>query len=319
MNSKSHNLDLVKQIKQIRVSASETDDAIYSFLMSLDCPRSLSIWLLYSSKEYEQLVEMTSENTDPNRYNSLSDFRDAYAATLFLSKANFLSGFDKKSAAMKKFMQFEEQCRVTNNRFRNPSCDPKNHGSNVWLLSATRRIIERILGDFCGDELVDSSNWGPGTSTLVKGEHVSATNKFQCDTGITRDLYSLVEPWFGSAYPRWHEHIVKNQTSDSMDGFIMTRGNRVVTVPKNSKTDRVIAIEPGINLWFQKGIGKMIGRRLRRYGLDLKTQERNQQLALIASVRGDLATVDFSSASDSISAAVVGVTSKTMVSIDECR
>lgn len=299
MSSKSHSLNLVKQVKAIRVGASETDDAIYNFLLSLDCPRSLSIWLLYSNKEYVQLIEMTGGNTDPYQFNSVKDFRDAYTATQFLSKAEFLTGFDKKEAAMKKFWQFEEQCRSTNSRIRDSYRASNNHDAYAWLRNATKQKIDKILGEFDGEEWVNLSNWGPGTSTLVKGEHVSATNKFQCDTGITRDLYSLVAPWFGAAYPRWHEHIMNN------GGFTIQRGNRVVTVPKNSKTDRVIAIEPGINLWFQKGIGAMIKRRVRRFGLDLESQERNQQLCLTASLTDGLATVDFSSASDSISRAVV--------------
>jgi hypothetical protein len=56
----------------------------------------------------------------------------------------------------------------------------------------------------------------------------------------------------------------------------------------------------------------MIRRRLRRFGIDLNTQENNQRLAKAASVSASadweasqLATVDFSSASDSISREVV--------------
>jgi len=67
----------------------------------------------------------------------------------------------------------------------------------------------------------------------------------------------------------------------------------------------VIAIEPGINLWFQKALGSMIRRRLARFGIDLNDQSRNQSLAYLSSIDGSLATVDFSSASDSISLEVV--------------
>lgn len=49
----------------------------------------------------------------------------------------------------------------------------------------------------------------------------------------------------------------------------------------------------------------MIRRRLQREGVDLNSQVRNQQLAYSSSLTGELATVDFSSASDSISARVV--------------
>jgi hypothetical protein len=77
-------------------------------------------------------------------------------------------------------------------------------------------------------------------------------------------------------------------------------GNRVVTVPKNYKTDRTIAIEPDMNIYVQLGIGAMIRRRLKTFGVDLNDQSVNQRLALEGSFRGQLATIDMSMASDTI-------------------
>ncbi len=302
MSSKTSNTELAKQVRQHRVSGSFTDTAIYQFLSALDSPRSLAVWLLYREAEHQQLAEL---EVDPLAYCSGSRFRDDYIATNFLSKADFLKiPLSKKAAAMAKFSKFEDQCHSTNCRFLNPSLDPLNSGDNVWLLNATKRKIEMILGDFSPEEFVDSANWGPGVSTLLKGEEVSAYNKFQSETGITRDLYALVSPWFHEAYPLCAAHL-KTMQDQSNGGFTFERGNVIVTVPKNSKTDRVIAIEPGWNLFFQKGIGAMIRRRLRRHGINLNQQDRNQQFAHEGAFDGHLATVDFSSASDSISRAVV--------------
>nr|UYL94457.1 MAG: RNA replicase beta chain [Sanya fiers-like virus 18] len=176
--------------------------------------------------------------------------------------------------------------------------DPSFRGQNAAILHGMQRKIQKMLGGFSGEEFVDNANWGPGVSTLLKGAHVSDVNKFQSDFGITRDLYSFVSPWFSLAYPLWADHL---ESEIGPQLFILQEGNEVVTVPKNSKTDRVIAIEPGINLWFQKSIGTMIRRRLSREGIDLNSQLRNQQLAHLSSKTDELATVDFSSASDSIS------------------
>jgi hypothetical protein len=80
--------------------------------------------------------------------------------------------------------------------------------------------------------------------------------------------------------------------------------SKVTTVPKNAKTDRVICIEPHLNVFVQLGIGAVIRRQLRRFGIDLDTQDWNRYLASKAeSYR--LATVDLSSASDMISFNVV--------------
>lgn len=300
MLSKKHNSVTLKELRTFQVGSSCNDDAILSYFSALDTPRSLTCWLLYSYKENQQLVNLTVR---PEDYNDPFRFRDDYQATEFLSKADFLDlPVSKKDAALSKFREFETLCSQTNYRFNRPHLDPLFTGPNVWLLNATKRKIASILGDFSPDEFVDEANWGPGVSTLLKGQHVSATNKFHSESGITPDLCSLIKPWFSTAYPRWAEHLASVKGSEM---FTPQMGNVIVTVPKNSKTDRVIAIEPGLNLWFQKSVGSMIRRRLGRIGIDLNSQIRNQQLAKMGSKDSSLATVDFSSASDSISLELV--------------
>lgn len=294
------NPELLLEAQNFRARPSETDADIYRLLFSLDTPRSLAVWLLYKSGEHDQL---TALEIDPGNYTNGFRFRHDYVATNLLSKASFLkTSFNREAVAIEKFRKFESLCRETNSRFRNPLLDPNYHGPNVWLLNATRRKVSEILGEYGPDEFVDSSNWGPGVSTLVKGEEVSGYNKFHAGRGITRDLYSLTSQWFSAAYPGWSAHLTETYGEEWQ---IFQVGNEIVTVPKNSKTDRVIAIEPDLNLWFQKGLGAMIRRRLARRGIDLNNQTRNQRLARSGSLSGDLATVDFSSASDSIATEVV--------------
>jgi hypothetical protein len=300
MHSKRHSSSLLKEVRAFRVGSIDNDVSIFNFLSSIDTPRALTVWLLYSEKQHDQLSAL---DIDPNLYTNPYRFRLDYVATQFLSKASFLkTSFDRKKVAVSKFLKFEDLCGQTNRRFLSPLSDPLNNGSNVWLLHATKRKIEMILGDYSCDEFVDNANWGPGVSTLINGEEVSGFNKFHAERGITPDLYSLVSPWFSVAYPLWSEHLTRSYGDEWM---IFQGGNKIVTVPKNSKTDRVIAIEPGINLWFQKAIGTMIRRRLSRFRIDLNDQSINQQLAWQSSSDETLATVDFSSASDSISLEVV--------------
>lgn len=291
---------LVKLARDTRIAPSATDDFIRDYLQALDCPRSLTVWLLYENREHNQLVSL---DVEPQHYYTAAGFRDAYHATKLLSKADFLKvDIDRKKVAMEKFDLFEAKCGETNRYFRALDTQPNLSVECVRLLSQTRRKIAEILGNFTAEEFVKNGNWGPGVSTLVKGEEVSAFNKFRDERGITRDLYSLVSKWFHLAYPLWEPEPL-TLTGDRC--MVLQSGNTVTTVPKNSKTDRVIAIEPGINLWFQQSIGTMLVRRLRRVGIDLSTQENNQHLAWRASKDDSLATVDFSSASDSISEAVV--------------
>ena len=308
--------ELLEVARRFRASRTDTDAAVFDFLSSLESPRALTVWLLYKNKEHDQL---TALDIDPAWYDNKYRFRVDYIATQFLAKASFLrTSFNKEQVAYEKFLKYETLCNQTNNRFRNPSLDPLNQGVNVWLLNAVKRKISQILGDFSPDEFVDSANWGPGVSTLVKGEEVSGINKFHEERGMTHDLYSLVGDWFHVAYPLWFEHL----TGESREHWYTPQvGNVIVTVPKNSKTDRVIAIEPGFNLWFQKGLGSMIRRRLRRFGIDLNSQEKNALLAKESSISGYYATVDFSSASDSIAREVVReiLPPRWFAMMDSCR
>lgn len=291
--------------RSFRVPEGENLQAIFKYYSALNCPRSLTCAMLLKYKEYDQLVNL---DVDPSHYNSAWDFRDAYQATKFLSKNSFLPlSVDRKEVALKKFDQMEELCKQTNRRFRTPELDPFSNWSNVSLLNAMRQKISKVLGACDPETVFGSANWGPGVSTLLKGSRVSSTNKFQCETGITRDLFSLMfvpeVPYetgpFGQAYPLWNDHLML------IGGPTYEIGNVVITVPKNAKTDRVIAVEPGINLWFQKGIGTTIRQRLGMHGIDLAHQSVNQRLARVGSLTSELATVDFSSASDSISLELV--------------
>lgn len=297
MSSKMYGKSFLKGARKYRVQPDFQDQAIRSFLSSLDCPRSLAVWLLYESGEHDQLIDL---GFDPLHYVNSVDVRDAYTATKFLSKFKGLTlNRDLDEVALEKFSFYEDLCMHTNARFKDLSRDRLFTGRAVRLHNAVTRKVDKILGEFSVEEFFDSPDWGPGATTLIKRRDASAANKFQLEAGITRDLYALLPPiLFEKVYPHWYNHIM-----GSFPNFQI--GSKVITVPKDASTNRVIAVEPGINLWYQKSVGEMIRRRLLRVGINLKDQSRNQLLARLSSVDGTLATVDLSSASDSISKSVV--------------
>jgi len=259
----------------------------YEYLSALDCPRSLTVFILFEQGEHKQLSEL---QWDPHHYNDLKSARDSLAATKFLSKAVFLrTGNQLKEIAMEKFFETELQCKKTNEYLVNLANKPDLASS----LLAAQFKISSILSDFTPDEFIDACNFGPGSTTTIRRRLANHPYKFQFETGITQEAYDFTMPWFSNAYPLWE---VQPK---------VISGSKIVTVPKNAKTDRVIAIEPGINLWFQKGIGSMLRRRLKGFGIDLNNQSINGDKSRIASKFSHLATVDFSSASDTISTKLV--------------
>lgn len=264
-----------------------TSDYIHQYLESLDCPRALSIWIMFVANEHDQLAEM---GFNPFHYNCVNAARDSLAATKFLSKAAFLkTSYNLEEVAVKKFFESERVCRETNQRIRKSTFSNSLTAHSIeWM----RVKIADILGDFSADELADYAGWGPGATTKLPRRLATFPTKYDFENHITRDAYDFVKPWFNLAYPSW---VIPEAD------FKIVLGSKLVTVAKDSRSDRTIAIEPGLNLWFQKGVGEMIGKRLLREGIDLSKQRHNQELSRIAAKFNNLATVDFSSASDTIS------------------
>lgn len=296
-----------KRLSTWQVNSSVTDETIRLFLSGLNCPRALTVWLMYLNKEHDALTALEWSATD---YATPYDARDAYVATEFLSKASFLeTTFKRDEVALRKFHEAESVCATVNARFTSLDVSNGYTGANVWLLHAVTRKITRVLGAFDAEELLESCSWGPGATYSLRGSRTGPVNKFRHEGGMTPSCYTLFNSVFSRAYPLWDRYLTESSKKcDGLEGtcspcapFEIVRGNRVICVPKNSKTDRVIAAEPGLNLWFQLGVGRMIGRRLYRHlGIDLESQDRNQLLAFYASRSGSLATVDFSAASDTI-------------------
>jgi hypothetical protein len=104
-------------------------------------------------------------------------------------------------------------------------------------------------------------------------------------------------------YPYWH-CLVPTLWREAAPDISLRAASKVTCVPKDSKTDRIIAIEPHLNIYVQLGFGALIRRQLKRFGLDLDDQTRNQKLASSAGKR-NLATIDLSSASDTVSRELV--------------
>lgn len=96
--------------------------------------------------------------------------------------------------------------------------------------------------------------------------------------------------------------------SDVKRSSVLVNANKIAFVPKTAKTYRSIAVEPFGNGYLQKGIDLLMRNHLKRVGLDLSDQTRNQELARqgsLGSSEDSFCTIDLSSASDSISIELV--------------
>lgn len=285
--------ETLKEFRSFRLHPAVNRKVIEDFFISLGTPIALSCYLLYKYEEYDQLVQ---KDIDPRSYNDVDRFRNDFAAISFLRKHGGLpTSIDRKEVALLGFVKAEETCKVSNQRIRDYLSSGKIYPDGERVLTTLVRKIERVLGTFDIDEVLQSCSWGPGVSQLIKGNDTSGARKFDVECEITRDAYYLFGETMKLAFPLWK----------AWDKVKFSAGNHIITVPKNAKTDRTIAIEPGLNIWVQLGIGKVLRRRLRFAGYNLNSDLKNQRGAYLGSLDDSLATIDFKAASDTISRAVV--------------
>lgn len=270
-----------------------------SYLEELNSPISLSIAIKIRYKEWDQLAQ--GFEVDPLHYDDPKVFFRDYQSVKLLMKADFLpTSFDRRKEALVRFERAESLCQETNSRWRsyqfNHTHGFKPDGDVSSVISDTKRQIELILGPFPAKDLFDSCRWGPGATSSIRNPRTSVYEKY-------------LEPVTGSGpCLTLFDEIVRQNTlwhAFNSKPRCVSTGNKVVFVPKDAKTERSIAVEPSFDSYIQLGIGTLLKRRLRTFGVDLSSQKVNQDLARYGSLTGKVATIDLSMASDTVSKAVV--------------
>ena len=222
----------------------------------------------------------------------------------------------RRDLALKKFLQAEA------------SCSEFNHGGYLrlaangdWVagvLTHAQSFCKSVLGDKPDfKKLVPWARFGPGATLNGNGSTSQyfkyAKWPYTVTTGCAAYARFLIESdarWMGALIESYRirygipQHYPLNMRKFWSDVFELVDGNRIGFVPKDSTVDRSIAIEPVLNLRLQLGVDGFIRRRLKRYDIDLDSQEKNQVMASLGSelgVSNRYSTIDLSSASDSVS------------------
>lgn len=202
----------------------------------------------------------------------------------------------RRTRAINKWLATEQHNDATNDRLL--GVDP---GFNILprvpyetFMRTVSRIVTDVIGEVPPDDCLNGSFSG-GATTSRRRSLAHPSQKYVGEAHVTSRALNLAQAAIGqSASDLW----VRLRGSDELT---IVPGNVLFTVPKNAEIDRCACKEPDLNMYLQKGVGDFIRRRLRRFGIDLNDQSRNRSLARTGSVDGSLATIDLSSASDSIS------------------
>ena len=208
----------------------------------------------------------------------------------------------KEQTTWSRFVEAERSCAEVNQRIDHRWA----YGPFRQEISLAKRLMEGILGHFDWDQAAKHFGWGPGASTRLPRRKSDAAYKFSGNPESTIGCAALAQACIKHV-PLWERNLLQVDESEGIGYVKIVAGNRIVTVPKNYKTDRTIAIEPDMNMYVQKGIGGLMRRRLKQSGCNLDDQTLNQRLARKGSADGSLATIDLSMASDTVSRAVVSL------------
>lgn len=263
---------------------------------------------------WPELYEWTEHATTEVYSTAAEHFAVAQVSALIkkypLSYKEF--GFTKtpEETAFEKFTDAERHCKLVNKRFRTLRYRFSKYRGQLEYM---RSWIGHVLGDKPNlRQIYDQCGFSGGASI---GVHGNATNLYRKVFADSWTVSSCAMPYALHALCS-NEQILLS-FMDERNGYvcydvdlavqrmkekcITTPFNKVSFVPKTAKTDRSIAVEPLLNSFLQKGIDLELRGKLRKHGYDLSDQTRNANLARLGSIDGSLATVDLSSASDTIS------------------
>jgi hypothetical protein len=227
-------------------------------------------------------------------------FATSYLRDEFLSKLNDSepgSAERRRSAAIQKWKAVEERNKAFTLTFS--EIDP---GWNILpfvtmksFIKQARRLVRDVLGELT--DTVVLGNFSGGASTSRKRSASEKSGKFVGMADVTESAMPYVD--------LIHREAPLLRQYGSFYSLRESIGAILFTVPKNADIDRCACKEPDINMFLQKGVGRYLYRRLLRFGINTHDQSINRALAREGSITGELATIDLSSASDSVNTCIV--------------
>jgi hypothetical protein len=211
-------------------------------------------------------------------------------------------GVDPKQVAKDKFLEAESLCRETNAILK------MRREGLIQFESRVERVFRRAqqkIADILGGTIPKLSElrmrFGPGATSTLPKRMASARAKLGDTLTCSLELFPLATSVMREA-PGWYAmHTLPGHENPDC---VISHG-KVQFVPKSVKEHRAIMVEPLLNTFVQSGMGSWLAQRLNRCGVDIRDQSKNQRLARKGSVDSTLATVDLSSASDTIALELV--------------
>lgn len=271
---------------------------VLKVLEDLDTALSLSLAIRLRHNDIAGIISVSInpvDYVDAQRY-----FRDSQALALFQKRSDLvIPGVDRKAAALDKWWLSERECYKSNERLGRFS-DPLSLAPDEEGIARFFRAVRKTMLSWIGptpptlDSINRFARFGPGSTFSDRGRLTTVPDKMSSIPTLTASASWYLLPFLETKWGRVNQERGR--------GCDHVRGNRYLTVPKNAKIDRSIAVEPSINVFYQLGLGQALRRRLQKstkWDLD-HAQDIHREMARVSSLDGSFATIDLSSASDTV-------------------
>jgi len=203
----------------------------------------------------------------------------------------------REDEGLRTFWVQERKNQLTNRRWREES-------ESGFFDTLVARVDEFLGEPPSWNELCVSGDFGPGTAEGFNFDHTRTSPAYKLATQLTHlpgntDLALLLL----NSSRLWRESV---EGLHGREACVVVPGSSQFTVRKDALVNRVCFKEPLVELFLQHGLGRAIRTRFKAEQRDLSVAwTTNQKLARLGSLTGIWATVDLSSASDSITTCMV--------------
>jgi hypothetical protein len=266
---------------------------------------------------------------DTNSTLSLKEIRYLRLLTLAEKYQFENSPHDTEANALAAFLLYEAVCVDINSRpvfslykeeVTSTYVNCVVHPALQFAEEFIHKVLEYKKVDYAA--LLSAARHGPGATAGKSGIEVLPVYKYFPPIDCTEPVKDLMveaicfdQRWSRSLY----QHARRQHRSTSIKKLVKSgplaapdiarevlatcNFSRILFVPKNAVTRRTICAEPTGNMYLQLAVDTLIRPLLKKQGIDLNTQSKNQELALLGSLTGEVDTLDLKGASDCIATA----------------
>jgi hypothetical protein len=273
-------------------------------------------WAGFSSSDHTRFSRRSLKHVMYDVFDDVGRTRDEITADDIFFVRQFLYLFKKYSIdcpfettkeTVNDFVKIDQGLREPSGSWNSDHWYPGTHGfCGDPVLSGSHpraeklwRTVDHVFGSIVPMHEVDRlrvrPRHGPGAVADMK-------------TGGDKYLFPFWPSKLESQFPfvAFGQHREDLHITEEMTSTVSRREPpaRLIAVPKTFKGPRLIASEPIAHQFLQQGLMVWLREHLSPYlrnSIDFSNQEKSRLAALEASRRGDLATVDLSSASDRLS------------------